>query len=176
MKQSRLNLYTVDIKYVRNLAHADDNVFSISPQRGKNDRPFLGIIIICDSKEYCIPFSSPKKKHLSMKNDVDFSKVFDDNGKLIGVLNFNNMIPVRSDIITKIDLKVRPHDSKPTRHYKIMAIKQVEFCRKNQDTIIRKANKLYSMITEGSANSSLRKRCCKFSKLEQILEKYQPAR
>ena len=27
MKQSRLNLYTVNLKYIRNLAYVDDNVF-----------------------------------------------------------------------------------------------------------------------------------------------------
>ena len=32
MKQPRLSLYLVDMKYIRNLAHADDHVMSVSPQ------------------------------------------------------------------------------------------------------------------------------------------------
>ena len=36
MKQPRLSLYTIDLKYIRNLAKVDDNVLSISPQVGKS--------------------------------------------------------------------------------------------------------------------------------------------
>lgn len=172
MKQLRLNLYTVNLKYIRNLAHVDDNVFSVSPQIGKSERPFLGVVVICGTKQYCVPFSSPKNKHLKMKNDVDFSKIYDEDGKLLGVLNFNNMIPVRADIITKIDLKVYPHDDPQTKRYKVLAAKQINFCRKNQDCIVRKANKLYKLITEGRANSYLTKRCCKFTELEKILDRF----
>lgn len=172
MKQTRLSLYTVNMKYIRNLAHADDHIFSVSPQAGKSTRPFLGIIIICNEKQYCVPLSSPKPKHYSMKNDVDFSKIIDESGKLIGVLNFNNMIPVRDDVIEKMDLKIHPRDSVSIRHYKSMAIKQISFCRKNQDVIIRKANKLYRIITDGTASGLLKKRCCKFGELEKVLAKF----
>ena len=65
MKQGRLSLYTVDLKYVRNLANHDKNgnVRSISPQIEKSIRPFLGIIVICENKQYCVPLSSPREKH-----------------------------------------------------------------------------------------------------------------
>lgn len=107
-----------------------------------------------------------------MKNDVDFSKIIDESGKIIGVLNFNNMIPVRNDVIKKMDLKTHPHDSASTRRYKSMAIKQINFCRKNQDAITRKANKLYRIITDGTASGLLKKRCCKFGELEKVLAKF----
>lgn len=32
MKQNRLNLYLIDMKYIRDLAKADDHVMSVSPQ------------------------------------------------------------------------------------------------------------------------------------------------
>ena len=35
MNQPRLSLYLVDMKYIRNLVHADDHVMSVSPQVGK---------------------------------------------------------------------------------------------------------------------------------------------
>lgn len=75
MNQKRLSMYTVNMKYIRNLHNqGDDRVFSVSPQIGKETRPFIGIVIICDDKQYCIPLSSPKTKHQSMKNDIDFHK------------------------------------------------------------------------------------------------------
>jgi len=43
-----LDVYRIDMKYIRNLHNIDDRVFSVSPQIGKDDRPFLGIIIICN--------------------------------------------------------------------------------------------------------------------------------
>ena len=173
LKQSRLNLYTIDLKYIRAIAKTDDNVMSISPQIGKSSRPFIGIIIICNEKQYCVPLSSPKAKHANMKNDVDFSKIYDPHGTLIGVLNFNNMIPVRQDVIIPLDIKIHKNDSPSTVHYKKLTMNQLTFCRQNQDAIITKANKLYKMITDGKVSHLLRKRCCDFTALEQVLDKFQ---
>ena len=171
MDQRRLNLYLIDIKYIRDLAKADDNVMSVSPQINKENRPFVGIVIVCENQKYCIPLSSPKPKHLSMKNDVDFTKII-DNERLIGVLNFNNMIPVEEICLNQLNLKIGSKDNASTKQYKKMAIKQLNWCQQNQDAIIKKANKLYSMIISDRASHSLKRRCCDFVKLEEILEKW----
>ena len=172
MNQKRLNIYTVNMKYIRNLHNADDKVFSVSPQTGKSNRPFIGIILICEDKYYCVPLSSPKEKHKRMKNDVDFMKITDSDGKLIGVLDFNNMIPVREDLVQKIDIKIRASDSYETIRCKNLIIDQLNFCRKNQDMIISRANKLYRIINKKNVSVSLKKRCLKFKKLEGVLEKF----
>ena len=172
MKQSRLNLYTINLKYIRTIAKVDDNVMSISPQVGKSTRPFIGIIVMCNDRQYCVPLSSPKAKHSHMKNDVDFSKIFDPHGALVGVLNFNNMIPVRQDVITPLDIKIHTNDSPSTVHYKKLTMNQLTFCRQNHDAIIAKANKLYKMITDGKPSHLLRRRCCNFAALEQALDKF----
>ena len=39
-EQERLNLYRVDMKYVRDLHRADDRVSSVSPQIGKDAQVF----------------------------------------------------------------------------------------------------------------------------------------
>ena len=85
---------------------------SISPQTGKERR------------------SSPKPKHKSMKNDVDFTKILDGE-KLIGVLNFNNMIPVDESCIIPLNLQITGEDDGATRHYKKMAAKQLDWCQHN---------------------------------------------
>ena len=170
MKQKRLSLYQIDIKYIRNLAKADDHVMSVSPQIDKETRPFVGIVIICDHLQYCIPLSSPKPKHASMKNDIDFMKIM-DNDKIIGVLNFNNMIPIADQYLFPLDLQISEKDNISTKQYKKMASKQLDWCQQYQDIIIKRANKLYKMIKTGCANNNLKKRCCDFSKLETILSK-----
>ena len=76
-----LNFYYIDLKYIRNLSRADDNVMSVSPQVGKENRPFLGIIILIGGQKYCIPLTSPKKKFENMKSQIDFIKIFDHNSR-----------------------------------------------------------------------------------------------
>ena len=171
MEQKRLNLYLIDMKYIRNLSKADDRVMSVSPQVGKETRPFVGIVIVCGVQKYCIPLSSPKPKHKSMKNDMDFMKILDDD-KLIGVLNFNNMIPVDESCILPLNLRITEKDDSAVRNYKKMAVKQLDWCQRNQDAIVKKANKLYTLLQSDRVNSFLKKRCCDFKKLEIVLQKW----
>lgn len=165
MKQERLNLYRVDIKYVRNLHNVDDRVSSVSPQIGKQHRVYIGIVIICNSKNYLIPLSHPVEKHKRMKSRVDFDKIVNKQGKLLGVLNYNLMIPVQEKHLIKIDLCQSPEDTPKVRCYKQLCIDELNWCRKNTDIIVNKANVLYSLCTEKS-NYKGRGRCLDFLKLE----------
>lgn len=58
----RFKLYNVNIKYIRNLHNVDDNVPSVSPQIGKQGRPFLGIVVLLNGSKFCIPFTSNSGK------------------------------------------------------------------------------------------------------------------
>ena len=44
--QTDFKLYKVDMKYIRNLHNIDDKVLSVSPQAGKDNRVFIGIVIV----------------------------------------------------------------------------------------------------------------------------------
>ncbi len=68
MKQEKLQLFTMDMKYVRDLHKVDDRVQSVSPQIHKSNRPFVGIVVVCNRRQYCIPLDHPKDKHYKMKN------------------------------------------------------------------------------------------------------------
>lgn len=162
----------MDMKYVRDLHNVDDRVQSVSPQIHKSNRPFVGVVVVCDKHKYCIPLDHPKDKHYNMKNDVDFTRIFDGE-KLIGVLNFNNMIPVEDNLIRLLDVKSGKNDSEPEKAYKNLCAKELDWVQKNQDAIVKKANKLYQMIVSDIANHGLKKRCLDFKKLETVLEKRQ---
>ncbi|MCM1251445.1 MAG: type III toxin-antitoxin system ToxN/AbiQ family toxin [Clostridium sp.] len=86
----RLKLYNVNLKYIRNLHNIDSHVPSISPQIGKQNRPFLGVIFMVNGAKYCIPLSSnsdKKNKNLDLMNEnITFRKIRDKNGKIC--LNF----------------------------------------------------------------------------------------
>lgn len=183
--RSKLKLYLVNIKYVRDLSKKDTNVMSVSPQNGKDDRPFLGIVFPVDNdnkKKYCIPLSSVegKEKHKNAKSTED--KIYvrdlsrkDENGAnpAIGVLNVNNMIPVDDCVIMPIDIKVYANDSKSVKNNKIWRTKELDWCQKNAGIIEKKAKKIYKLVVENpKENIRLVKRCCKFDVLESVLEKW----
>ena len=170
MEPERLNLYYMDMTYIRDLHKADDRVQSVSPQIHKSNRPFVGIIVVCENHKYCVPLDSAKEKHKTQKNDVDFTRIFDGE-KLISVLNFNNMIPVDDVYVQKVDLRPAPKDTPAKQHYKQLCIKEIEWCRKNQDAIVKKANKLYYLVQKPNCSGMLKKRCNDFKKLEKVLEK-----
>ena len=55
--------------------------------------------------------------------------------------------------------------------YKNLLQDQLKWCRANQELIIKKADKLYNLITTNpEKNKSLTKRCCDFKSMEKVLE------
>ena len=118
MKQERLNLYRIDIKYIRNLHSMDNRVSSVSPQIGKHHRIYVGIVVICNERKYLIPLSHPVEKHKKMSSRADFDKIKDKHGKLLGVLNYNLMIPVEEQQLIRVSLKPEKTDSASDKYYK----------------------------------------------------------
>ena len=168
--QTEFKLYKVDIKYIRNLHHLDDKVLSVSPQTGKENRVFIGILIILDTHKYCIPLSSPKEKHKKMRNSVDFSKI-EVNGKLLGVLNYNLMIPIEESLLQPVDIVIRKRDSERIIYYKRLCQMELEWCCNNSEIICNKANILYKKYISGEFFIA-RDRCLNFPYLEDECKRY----
>ncbi|MGN0506518.1 MAG: type III toxin-antitoxin system ToxN/AbiQ family toxin [Lachnospiraceae bacterium] len=170
MTNSLLEVYRIDMKYIRNLHSIDDRVLSVSPQIGKDERPFLGVIIVCNKHKYCIPLSKPKKKHEKMRDKIDFKRIL-YNDTLIGVLNFNLMIPVEEAQIQRIDTIVRKHDNADTRKKKELLIKELEWCNEHSRDLMNTANVLYQTYISG-VKFSARERCLDFKKMELECKRY----
>ncbi len=128
--QTDFKLYKVDMKYIRNLHNIDDKVLSVSPQAGKDNRVFVGIVTICGIHKYCIPLSSPKEKHKKMKNSMDFSKI-EINGKLLGVLNFNLMIPIEEDQLQLVNTTIFKRDRENIKYYKRLCVQELDVSCQN---------------------------------------------
>ncbi len=171
MAQERLNLYRIDIKYVRELHNADDKVSSVSPQLGKAHRVYIGIIALCNGRKYLIPLSHPTEKHLKMQPKADFDKIFNRKERLIGVLNYNLMIPVTERQLLKLDLSNNPKDSEKVKYYKQLCIDELHWCRSRQEAIVNKANVLYSLCTNDTCYKG-KGRCLDFKTLEKVCDKY----
>lgn len=174
MKNQRLNLYQIDIKYIRNLHRIDDHVMSVSPQISKNNRTFVGIITVCGKQEYCIPLTSIKEKHLNIRDKIDFTKIYDGK-KAIAALNFNNMIPVNESQLFPIDIQINESDSPALKGYKKLCQKEISWCRIHHYDIINKASVLYKKYLSGEP-LLCRSRCLNFPKLEEECKKYNAGR
>ena len=168
--QTDFKLYKVDMKYIRNLHNIDDKVLSVSPQAGKDNRVFVGIVIICGDQKYCIPLSSPKEKHKKMKNSMDFSKI-EINGELLGVLNFNLMIPIEEEQLQLVDTTIFKRDRENIKFYKQLCVQELEWCHNNSEVICNKANVLYKKYISNEPFAG-RNRCLNFLKLESECKKY----
>ena len=170
MLQLPLEVYQIDMKYIRNLHNIDDRVLSVSPQIGKDERPFLGVIIICNEHKYCIPLSKPKKKHSKMRDKIDFKRIIYE-GNLIGVLNFNLMIPVEEEQLRRIDTKIRKHDNEDTKKKKELLIKELKWCNEHSRDLINTAKVLYEKYISGESFSA-REQCLDFIRMEQECSRY----
>lgn len=112
---------------------------------------------------YFAPLSSPKEKHKTMKNNLDFLKI--NNGR-DGIINLNNMIPVPIKCCKRIDIQ---EEISKDKKYGLILKYQYNWCNENKERIYSNANKLYSLIVHNNANIRLKERCCDFKYLE---EKY----
>ncbi len=170
----RFKLYNVNIKYIRNLHNVDDNVPSVSPQIGKQARPFLGIIILINGSKFCIPFTSnsakKNKNFESMRENITFRKIRDKDGTILAALNLNNMIPVREEYVTEIDLGIHSTDTPNLCRWKKLCIKELDWCQAHQNEIERLANELYRMYTSDKPFGK-RKICLNFPALERECNK-----
>ena len=171
MEHEPFHVYWIDMKYIRNLSNkVDKRVYSVSPQSGKQERPFLGVILVCDEHKYCVPLSKPKDKHRLMRDKIDFKKII-HNGEFLGVLNFNFMIPVEDEQIHRIDTKIRRHDNADTRKKKELLIKELEWCNEHERDLRNTARVLYQKYISGE-EFGVRKQCLDFKKLEAECAKY----
>ena len=103
-------------------------------------RPFIGILFVVDNFEYFAPLSSSKIKHIHMKNNLDFIKI--DKGNL-GVVNFNNMIPITQKNYELLDLKSTPKNTSELKWQNLLKT-QLLWLNKNIKNVKGKAFNLYN--------------------------------
>lgn len=162
MSKKKLKFYTVTKEYMQYLKKFESKIMDNEGKKEK--RPYLGVIIKIDENSYFAPLSSPKPKHLKLKKSIDFVAI--DNG-VLGGINLNNMIPVKDGFFKENDIE-KEADEK----YKSLIRKQLTWCNENKEKIIKKAEKLHSIITTKRENSKIWNRCCDFSLLEEKALEY----
>lgn len=151
-----LKLVIIDSKYCDYLRIYDSKVpFNYDKKR---KRPFIGVLFTVNECLYFAPLTSPKPKHLSMKNTLDFYRL--DSGKL-GAINFNNMIPVTKNNIEVINIK-----EIDDKQYNSLLREQYRYLIRYQNDVFKLSKILYSLYIKGKLEGNILKRCCNFPLLE----------
>lgn len=158
----RLSFYTCDKGYADFLRTFDNKVPIINKADDSKSRPLVGVVLEINGHKFYAPLSSPKTKHLTMKNGKDFIKI--EEGKY-GVINLNNMIPISDRYIQEIDIASYPNKKIEDIQYSKLLTNQITWCNVNKIKIHAKALKLFESISYGYAYDGLKKRCCDFALL-----------
>ena len=136
-------------------------------------KPFFGSLFEVDNLIYVTQVSSPKPRHATMKNSIDFHKYYFKN-RLVGVVNLNYMFPVPkpyiNDLIySQID-KYKTFPSEKAKYDYIRFLK-LQLAEIQQLNIEKDALKLYNMKYD-KPNSPLSKRCFDFKQLEEYAKQF----
>ena len=157
----QLRIYRIEDKYVRFLKVMDSRV-----QDNKNKRrPYVGVVLLVGSYRYFVPMESPKPSHAKIKAGRHIMKL--DNGKL-GLLGFNNMIPVPDSALIAFDI-----DAEPDAHYADLLRRQASYINRAKVDVLDHASRTYYGVV-AKHNSFLMGICCDFQKLERACDRYDP--
>ena len=174
MSKNNFKFIKVDPNYINFLLKYDNKVSYNEILLKKENRPFLGILLNINSKKYYAPLSSKKNKFIKLhkiykrtnKNNIDLFFIEDKKGKLLSVLNLNNMIPIAVNSIIEFDIR-------KYRNANLLE-KEIEFFNsyRNKKEIKKRAIKIYNIV-RNHTNKNVEERCCNFKLLEEKCEEYE---
>ena len=157
-----MNIYIADASYCNYLHYYESKIPFVENE--KENRPFIGVVLCVNGKNFFAPLTSPKPKHLTMKNTQDFLKI--DEGRLGGI-NLNNMMPIPKRYLHIIEVS-KIKDAK----YRKMLLMQMDWIEKNKLRINNRAKNLYYLVIQKKATEKLIERCCDFKLLEQKCQEF----
>lgn len=167
MKKRNLKLYYINgdyIKYLKSFDHRVQNNYD----NNIHQKPYVGIVLTINDKYYFAPLTSPKEKHLKLKNSDPTLFKIQDNHKFYGVVLLNNMIPINIDLVHKINISTLED-----KRYQDLLNREYEIISKYEDKIKQKAHILYNSVITKS-NHYFCHVSCDFQQLEIACDRYQP--
>ena len=154
-----LRIYRICDQYIRFLSSRDNKV-----QYNKgNRRPYVGVVLHVGGFRYFVPMESPKPNHVNIKPGKHILKL--DDGRL-GMLGFNNMVPVHNDALIEFDI-----DTEPDKKYRELLRNQAVVCNRMKADIYDRASRTYFDVVNNK-NKFLVRISCDFRKLETACKAY----
>lgn len=162
----KIKIVKVDSEYCDYLRMFDNKVlYNVGD---KKLRPFIGVLFMIGDCEYFGPLSSPKPKHRLLKNTLDLLKI---NDGVYGVINFNNMIPVKSNNYVEFDLGMDSNDKSEMMKINLLR-NQLRWLTANKKEIMNKSRLLYNLYKSDKLPNNVRNKCCNFMLLENKCDEY----
>lgn len=106
-------------------------------------RPYVGIVLSINGIDYYVPLESPKPNHVNIKGGGPACLI-------------------------KFDIQ-----SIENENYKMLLLNQLNYCNKNRDLILQRAESTYRKALSRKI-PLYQKVCCNFEKLERKSKKYDP--
>ena len=151
----------VDSKYCDYLKKFDTRVSYNKDKRELS--PFIGVLFKIGDIEYFAPLTSPKPKHLKMRNTIDFLRI---NQGIWGAINFNT-----SANYEVIDLNRKITNKKDLQYHELLK-NQYVWLNEHKKEIKNRATNLYTKYIYNKIPENIKNRCCNFPVLEEACFKY----
>ncbi len=157
----KLSIYRISDKYIHFLHSRDKRVQFNKDAR----RPYVGVVLLVGEYRYFVPMESPKPNHVRIKPGIHIFKL--DDGKL-GILGFNNMVPVPDCALIRFDI-----DAEPDAQYRALLYNQLVEIDRNRASIFQRSAKTYFEVVN-KKNTFLCNISCDFKTLERASKRYDP--
>lgn len=160
----KIDFYFVDKEYIDYLKEVEINKrgFTCVPniEYANREKFVYGAVMNVNGINYYVPVSS------KVKSRQDNILIRDKNNQIKGSLRFSYMIPVPSNCIKNLII-----DNISDNNRKILVSKELAFCRRNKDKIIKQAIKTYERVISNKY-PSLNQNSCDFKLLEKAYIDY----
>ena len=162
-----MNFYRVDLEYIDFLKNYEikNRGFTRVPNvnyHSRNNKFFYGAVLTINGIDYFVPVSSNTR----VKQDDILIVVKDKRDPNYGTLRFAYMLPIPKACL---HILIRDELNNPVQAERIR--KELAFCRKNRDKILRQAKRTYDRIIS-NVSESLSHNSCDFSLLEKAYHEY----
>lgn len=138
-------------------------------------KPFFGVLFETEEFYYVTQISHPQSRHLKMKANLDFKKVYLPNSnRLIAVINLNYMFPMPKALYKRLEYKdIEQHRTfmDEIEKSKYIDLLKTELKIINTMNVEKSAIRVYKNKYE-NPESDLAKRCIEFKKMEELANEY----
>lgn len=156
-----LKIYRISDRYIRYMHSHDSRVQYNKKQR----RPYVGVVLRVNRYQYFVPMESPRPNHVNLKAGHHIFKL---SGGKLGILGFNNMLPVPECALSIVDI-----NAEADPQYKSLLQHQSRVIHNSTAAILQRAIRTYSDVIN-QKSSFLCGISCDFNALERACDAYQP--
>lgn len=141
----KLNLYSVNDKYIKYLRQFDDKIYDNKEGNRNHERKYVGIVLTINDLNYYIPMSSPKKSdyidygNKVIRKDTKTIIRMHDSRRLYGTLRISNMIPVP---ITELEPYILSNEK--DLKYREVIMGELKYINNNSNKIVKYAKVVYN--------------------------------